>query len=264
MKGLKLKTSAIFLLATYLAYPLMGQDVALRLHIPPPGKLAFLQWWSVDVVNNSSEPKMLMLQGEIRKADEGLVIFRGKSKPQTFQPGITRVTPRDIQYDPNFYVNKDYVNAIKSSELPKGIYIACVYALNPVTQGVITSSCMSFTSIPITAPRLLRPVGGEKVSIPFPIFTWTYPPQPGYSVTFELKIVEVLPNQSPQRAIESNPPIHKASVSTNFYVYPPTAQKLERGKKYAWQIVMKLSGPDITGYKTVKSPVESFIYDPDV
>ncbi|MBL8017371.1 MAG: hypothetical protein JNK43_08885, partial [Ignavibacteria bacterium] len=97
--------------------------------------------------------------------------------------------------------------------------------------------------------KLKRPPLQEKINTQQPssqiIFTWL-PPVPvprGYSVTYKLKIAEIIGMQSAYDAMQSNPLFfsHSSIVSTS-YQYPLAARSFTAGRKYAWQIQAFVNG----------------------
>lgn len=77
------------------------------------------------------------------------------------------------------------------------------------------------------------------------VFTWL-PPVPvprGYSVTYKLKIAEIIGMQSAYDAMESNPLFYSQNgILTTSYQYPIAARSFSAGRKYAWQVQAFVNG----------------------
>lgn len=89
----------------------------------------------------------------------------------------------------------------------------------------------------VSPPRPIFPAKAQVIQHLFPTFSWmpVYPQK--YSVSYELKLVDVREGQSPQTAIQANPPIiTKKYLRLTSFTYPASAPRLTKGKTYAWQI----------------------------
>ncbi|HEY3372513.1 MAG TPA: SdrD B-like domain-containing protein [Prolixibacteraceae bacterium] len=83
---------------------------------------------------------------------------------------------------------------------------------------------------------LLSPAEGETLQEGKSIlFNWLPPvPVPG---SYQIKIVEITGDQSPEEAISMNTVLFEAAeILTTSFTYPVSAMKLRTGRKYAWQI----------------------------
>jgi hypothetical protein len=96
-------------------------------------------------------------------------------------------------------------------------------------------------------PGLISPKNGASITVPQPTFTWSPPaPSPTGQVTYEVKIVEILPNQTKEEALRTNPVWYEVtSLRTATLSYPRSARALETGKKYAWQVKMVSDGREV-------------------
>ncbi|EAY30926.1 hypothetical protein M23134_01250 [Microscilla marina ATCC 23134] len=89
----------------------------------------------------------------------------------------------------------------------------------------------------VSAPRPVFPAKEQVVQHTFPTFSWMpmYPQK--YTATYEFKLVETMKGQSPQAAIQANPPlITKKYLRLPTFTYPASAPALAKGKAYAWQV----------------------------
>ena len=99
----------------------------------------------------------------------------------------------------------------------------------------------------------------DSISEKNPTFTWTPPfPLPdGEKLSYQIKIVEILPGQSPYSAITSNGAIIlEKGISNSFYPYPVGARDFEIGHSYCWQVIAMEKDNTVCS-----SEVWSFVFD---
>jgi hypothetical protein len=93
----------------------------------------------------------------------------------------------------------------------------------------------------VLPPALLYPNDGDTLISFTPAFSWSasYVPSSGPLPTYDIKVSEILGNQSPEAAIQSNPAWFAAiDHRSTVFPYPLAAPFFERGKRYAWQVSM--------------------------
>lgn len=84
-------------------------------------------------------------------------------------------------------------------------------------------------------------------------FTWT--PFVGGNVTYNIKIVEILGDQSPENALRVNKPFfEKDSIKEAQFNYPMAAPKFIEGRRYAWtiQVSQKRASKIVIGMAVVR------------
>ncbi len=128
----------------------------------------------------------------------------------------------------------------RTGRLPEGSYQLCVLFTNVTTQGrplPDASACTEFLVTYPQPPMLIAPADQQTVVSAYPTFQWTPVVMPGRQVGYLLRVVEVLPGQTPLKAIEADVPLLETVLTTvTTYMYPPTALPLEPGKTYAWRV----------------------------
>ncbi|UCG43874.1 MAG: hypothetical protein JSU73_04445, partial [candidate division WOR-3 bacterium] len=68
-------------------------------------------------------------------------------------------------------------------------------------------------------------------------------PRPSGMVSYTLKLVEVLPGQSVEEALKGNPAwFVKKGIRNTTFRYPVSGRRIEKGRKYAWQVTAEASG----------------------
>ena len=93
----------------------------------------------------------------------------------------------------------------------------------------------------VLPPTLLYPGDGDTLTSFYPSFSWSasYVQSNGQLPTYDIKVAEILGNQSPEAAIQSNPAWFAAfDHRSTVFPYPLSAPFFERGKRYAWQVSM--------------------------
>jgi hypothetical protein len=105
------------------------------------------------------------------------------------------------------------------------------------------------TIIDLIGPGMPLDQNPEVVPLTTPFFQW-------FSTlsNFHFKLFEVNPGQQSANDITTNLPVYEESgLSTSFLQYPVSAELLEAGKTYAWQVTAPLQGSQ--GTQTVYSEV---------
>ena len=107
--------------------------------------------------------------------------------------------------------------------------------------------------------QLISPVDGSILNTNQPLlFTWMLPSlKPGTSISYNLKVVEIFGKQSPTEAVRKNPAwFEKNDIRAMMFQYPLSAKRIEKNKKYAWQITAYVKNDEIG-----ESETWSFNYD---
>ena len=113
----------------------------------------------------------------------------------------------------------------------------------PITGEEIESDSISL----ITEPSLNTPQDGKTITNKNPIFAWTHFKRPESNANYTIKIVELITNQNPESAINSNPDwFIKNEINSTNILYPISAKQFESGKEYAWQIKVYYKGVFLT------------------
>ncbi|RLI01296.1 hypothetical protein DRO30_04340, partial [Candidatus Bathyarchaeota archaeon] len=239
--------------------------LTVHLNRPPMNQLLVEDLWRLDITNPTANTYQVYLRGEVDRIGEGR-IGEAESNEFTIPPGITHIRPHDITDIRNDDYDPEYKDALThTGMLPAGNYRACVYVKKVGTdEQLLGTDCFDRTVQPITPPRLILPADGSDVIEPYPFFTWTQPVPvlPGTRITYKLRIVEVLPGQTPVEAMAANPAwFEDDDIPTTSFRYPISARALEPDKQYAWQV-------EATGHRSPGFPygpsssVFSFSYTP--
>jgi len=201
------------------------------LHTPPAGRLHMTDLWWLDLNNPTRETLNVWLEGHVEEARRGEV-YHGETWPFELPPGWKRIRLPDIRIRSQRHARGYEVFVLRTGSLPEGEYSYWVIVRGEATGGD-TATVRVGSSSP---PRLVSPRDGSSVAA-LPTFQWTAPAPPVSGVTYELKIVEVLPGQSKEEAIQTiRPWFLQTGIRTNSFTYPGSARSLIPRKRYAWQI----------------------------
>lgn len=187
--------------------------------------------------NNGASGLGVLLRGEISGAgfnirfnsvnlelNKGLKLVTNAEAQAKFEfnsaatkAGITAYSPLPVG---NYQVNITVISSIDNEELAALAYEQEVTALNP--------------------PVLISPPDESSIDTKNPLLMWS-PPLPVDArlgtVWYDLVLVEVLPNQSANDAIQRNNPMFKQEkIPATSILYPATAMPLKEGRIYAWQV----------------------------
>ncbi len=192
---------------------------------------------SLTVMNNTGSAATVQIYFTITD-QMNRVVVSGTSDPQTIDAGAIRVydSPYQVAGSASHDARIERI-ASRTGRLPEGSYTACAAVADP-SGFVLAQSCADFTIAYPAAPELLGPDDGADVTSTSPLFQWTPVQVPaGYQLTYDLRIVEVLPGQLPGEALRSNIPVYEDLDAMGTVLrYPVEALPLEPGKTYAWSV----------------------------
>lgn len=237
------------------------EDISLQL-ITPPGNELRIDESIRAIITNNEGPMEVYLKGFVREADDGIV-FEGASSVTTLpertsninRRNLERLEPFNTRFSSNDY--EDYVT--RTSGFPPGQYEVCVQIMLASEERVIAESCYQKTIEDFLPPSLISPENRSKVTKSQPFFTWSPVPGNAENITYGLLITEIVGNQSPIAAFESNPMWFKEdNIRSPLYQYPVRARKFKKKQSYAWK-VQAYNGDKLAG----ESEIWHFTYRPD-
>ncbi len=130
----------------------------------------------------------------------------------------------------------------RTGRLPDGTYLITVHCFNVMTvAGQPLPDFFATSTFTISVPQppsLLYPTTQSVVTVPNPVFQWTPSLRAsGSQPAYRFRLVELLPGQTPLRAIEGNYPLFETSVeNATALTYPPSVPRLVEGRTYAWRV----------------------------
>ena len=131
---------------------------------------------------------------------------------------------------------------MRSGILPEGSYELCITLVGAQTlQTISTPVCRSFFLTKYILPTLLQPEDNKKIASGTErttLFVWTpIIPNPPTPVNYRLRVVEVLPGQSPQQAFTVNIPLfERAIMGSTQMLWPQEIPLPNVGGNLAWGI----------------------------
>ncbi len=216
---------------------------------------------SISLNNTGTNERYVFLHGTIESQQDG-IILDGFSAVFAVPPGTSFVQTLPIEP-----VNADYDAEyeeifISTGSLPAGNYILCMQVIDAETEVPLSEDCIEHVVEHPMPPELIAPQSGEEVTEPYPVFTWTPPsPLPEQMVFYNINITQILGDQAPLEALESNPAWYtNDGLMENALVYSMELRPFEEFSKYVWQV--QAIGEDGTtiGQNNGKSEIGSFVY----
>ncbi|MBN2537247.1 hypothetical protein JXB37_03110 [candidate division WOR-3 bacterium] len=222
----------VFFLVCAMIVPAARAQVSVLLHVPPRGQWNIENLWRVDLDNRTQNTyRDVWLHGEVHERTRGPV-YRANTSRFDLPPGRKTVRYRDVRVLDQWHAPGYEVFVVRSGRLPAGDYEFFV-RLEPDLGG----DTIRFSIEDPTPPRLLSPRQGDSLELD-PLFAWTRPRNWTGGVSYRLRVVEILPGQSEEEALRSNPPwFEKSRIRGTSLRYPSSGRPLEKGKRYAWEVL---------------------------
>lgn len=230
---------ALFLFVCIGLHHCYGQ-LSVNILMPPAGIMDKQQLWNIIATNTETEPLAVQVQIRFSEVNTGQPVFTGSSSLFILSPGTTQLTPSTMGTVLYNIVNPDYqMDPGPTGLLPVGTFTVC-YDFLISKYAKVVQECQQINIPPLGPLLLMQPSNGTTLQDLYPVFGWL-PPSPVNSfnnLRYDLRVVEILANQTGADAIKDNVPLFNTSslAATNF-PYTHNAHALEPGKKYAWQIL---------------------------
>ncbi len=230
--------------------PCLYSQVDVKLERPPFDQITITDVWKLTLFNTSAESFRIFLSGEMIEKSAGK-IYEGITSAFDLPPGMKVIHYNDLSISTKFNRREYEEVIIKTGSVPEGEYSICVSVINFLTNYELGKDCINVIVFQAKKIELILPADESELLTHLPQFNFMLPP---YEGGCRLKIVEILPGQTPEESMQRNSAWYiQEEIKSNFYRYPLNAKNLETGKKYAWQIAI-LSG----GIKINESEVWTF------
>lgn len=246
-----------FLLLGSAAFTLRAQ-VVMTTQLPPVGVTQKTQLWNLLLSNTSTGNVDLQIELSLLNLQTNQTVLSGTGRRFTLVKGAKVVQWGDVQPVVYNAAGSSGIDANPNGFLPAGNYKVCynlMRYLNDMKE-VIGEECTDIEIAPLNPPQLTLPADGDTLETTYPQFSWM-PPVPAnlfQRLTYEIRVVELLPGQSQGEAIQNNLPFFNTdNLAQALYTYPSSAKGFEAGKDYLWQVTAK----DINQY-AVKTEVWRF------
>lgn len=247
-----LRNMLLIILALLLVNSTFAQNqVIAKLKQPPPNKLGISDLWSLELNNISKKDIRGYVTGSLSEDKDGIIV-EGQSKTILIKAGRGTYTYKDFSDADIRYSNNKYKEILlRTGGAPEGDYTICVTVYSEEGDVIGLENCVYHSVRQLGNISLLSPADGEESFTDQPIvFSWTPLPD---SKEYSLKIVELIGNQSPENAIQQNPPFFaKENIRATQFQYQLNERKFQAEKSYAWIINSNGVLSDI-GFFKVKS-----------
>ncbi|MBS1663439.1 MAG: hypothetical protein JST68_20520 [Bacteroidetes bacterium] len=217
----------------------------LVLQVPPLGVMQKAQLWNMALVYTGNSATV-SIQLTLVSAKDNQPVMTARTRAVFLTKGTTVVTPREVapvRYD---YLSPAFTDRDPNGFLPAGNYKAC-YTVITSDKGAaaLAEECIPIEVQPLSPPQLVTPADKDTIQTPYPQFSWI-PPAPlniFSNLNFDLIMVEVLPGQATNEAIQQNIPVYTMSRYKDMvHLYPASGRRLDTGRVYAWRIIAKNEG----------------------
>jgi len=223
------------------------------LSVPRLGQYYIERFWNVTLNNPDSQEYHVWLEGTITETVKGQV-FWAKTNEFPLPNGVKVIHYNDIQavgISQKTHAPGYEQFARGAAGLPPGTYTYSVKLMPDYDD----ASSPEFEVRPTGPPRLRSPRDGDTVPRGVLVFLWAAPPgQASGDVVYAMRIAEVLPGTTPEKALNSlRPWFEQRDILGTSFTYPSSAPALREGEHYAWQVTAVA-----TDGGTVRSEVWAF------
>jgi hypothetical protein len=215
-------------------------QVSISIRQPLSYQLKVTDLFNADLINTSGQPIRIYLKGSIQNIQARQLVVEAKSAEIELLQGAKTISSNSV--NPSYQYYGDAGNVSATGQLPYGNYQVCLKAYSLPDNEEVGDACITVEISPLSPPLLLSPDNGSEAPVKNPLLVWL-PPTPvnkDMKVLYDLKLVELMPNQTAYDAIQRNFALldQKDIRNTNLQ-YPANAIALEEGKTYAWQVIAK-------------------------
>jgi hypothetical protein len=237
-----------YLLLILLGLGLSGVSLGqlnLVLQVPPLGVMQKIQLWNMALINSGSGANVTV-QLTLLSATDNQPVMTATSRLIFLTKGTTVLTPKEVAPVLYNYLSPVFVDRDPNGFLPAGNYKAC-YSVMQIGHGapLLAEECIPIEVQPLSPPQLVTPADTETVQTAYPQFSWI-PPVPlnlFSNLNYDLMLVEVLPGQAPNEAIQQNIPFYSIGHYKDVvHLYPASNRPLDTGRVYAWRIIARNEG----------------------
>jgi hypothetical protein len=212
----------------------VSAQVSIIQHPLQPMQMKASDIFRADVLNSNSQTVRLYFIGTIVNTRNGQQVVSARTQPVDIAPGARQLSENLLV--PQYTFGLGVVE--QTGNLPYGNYEVCLRAY---TEGSIEESataCEEVELMPLSPPLLISPEHESTITEDQPLLVWLPPMPVGKErITYDLKLVELLPNQTAYDAIQRNFAIlEKQEISGTSLQYPANATRIEAGKQYAWKV----------------------------
>lgn len=215
--------------------------------------------FSVSIFNDKTDRANLTATLTVRGEKIGGV--GTATKKISILKGGDHLTFNNKEFD-NYKIDQSkafFENAINTGTLPADDYDYTLTLTDQSGHLIGTGTAKTVLSNPTTRPELITP--GSSISMPadvmrnpLPVFQWF-----SQGDNFELNVYPVMDGQKTAEEVTNNRPMLKQTgLKTTTFIYPTSAEVLQDGKVYAWQV--RRANNSSAGTNVLSSEVYWFRY----
>ena len=220
-------------------------QILINPQLPAAGLLHKNQLWNILLISNYNYSISAQVQMMMTDMHSGQKVLTGISGPITIAKGVKQLKESELEPVQYSYSGLNIsLTGNAAGMLIAGKYMVCYTLItNDNKTGLpVLKECVPVEIEPLAPPQLITPADTSWVESHYPSFTWL-PPSPAAMVPqlhYEILLVEIKKGQNAYDAIQKNTPVYiDRYLSTAFLLYPSSAQSLEPGKHYAWQVIAR-------------------------
>jgi len=226
---------AFFILCSLLVFGGVKAQVTSFYNPLNPFKISQGDIFNINVILNPNIPTQTVfkLHGLIINKQSG-VILDAVSQEFTLKAGNNSIPSLNLNVTYNI---KDKLVG-STGLLPYGLYRFECQLTDKFNEPI--SFCETDIDIlPLTPPQLAFPDDRSSIENTLPTLFWIPPfPIPSTGIIYQLRMTEILFNQTSNEALTLNLPILDVYVNdVNTYQYSPNNMPLSFGKSYSWQVI---------------------------
>ncbi len=194
--------------------------------------------FKADIQNAGQSSYRIIISATVINSANGQKVLTAQSAVVDCTPGFKTLSESWLTPRYQFYSSV----AEQTGYLPYGNYELCIKAVQVSgSQEELANACQSLELNPMSPPILVNPEHESTVYEKRPLLVWLPPMPVGRNkVVYDLRLVEILPNQTAYDAIQRNFAIvEKQNIKGTTLQYPANSIALEPLKRYAWQVWAK-------------------------
>lgn len=224
-----------------IATQLNGQ-LLVNLQIPTIGLSTKPQLWNMVLVNTGSQSLQVRVNLLFTDITNNQAVLTATSGLFSLSPGTHALQTNNFLPITYNVVNSNYnITSDPNGFLPIGHFSVCYQFEKFVSDFYeqIAEECETVEIEPVSPPLLVYPEDEAMLETSRPVFTWLPPAPMTYfsSLSYDIRLVEAIGNQSPEDAIQQNIAIFtQQNIANLVTAYPSSLSALDTGKLYAWQI----------------------------
>ena len=191
-------------------------------------------------VMNDNQKRYLKVYFTLKHEKYGQIATADKTFPVTQPMAIQSFTNRDLEhFDVSSASSTLLEQGAKTGMLPPGKYTYAITVMDSIgvllaTEEVTDELLGDLSTIDLISPGNGLYYNPEVIYTKIPEFVWI-----SDLSSFDFTLYEVMPGQQTADEILSNIPLYRSLQTLNgsSLIYPPSAEILDTGKIYAWQII---------------------------